>query len=232
MVSPDRRPPPDQGTPRPRPPAARDDQATYALAQEGTCEAAGNDHAAQVDDRVLTAVSGSRSPSARWGPAAGWHRSARRVNRWPGRRLRVGDPVAVQGNLARHHARWWLGRGIAQAGKTRGPASASRGSRLRGARTRARYSASSRGSLVIASSPQRRSARHRPKSHAPRTKATTRTGGPAGRERPVEPAACRYPGRWSAPAGRQGGGGTSMALSHLTASVLPAACGPPEPLRR
>ena len=62
----------------------------------------------------------------------------------------------------------WSARSCRQ-GKTRGPASASRGSRLRGARTRARYPASSRGSLVIASPPLRGSARHRPRSHVSET---------------------------------------------------------------
>ena len=52
---------------------------------------------------------------------------------------------------------------------TRGPASAFRGSRLRGARARARYSASPPGLSRTVSPSQRGSARHRPRSHAPGT---------------------------------------------------------------
>jgi hypothetical protein len=84
---------------------------------------------------------------------------------------------------------------------TRGPASASRGSRLRGARTRAPYSASPPGLSRTVSPSQRGSAHHRPRSHAPGTFGRP-PGGAAGWVRPIEPAACTYPGRrWSAPAG-------------------------------
>jgi len=69
---------------------------------------------------------------------------------------------------------------------TRGPASASRGSRLRGARVWSRCSASASSPLVMVSPPCRGSVRHGPRSR--------RTGRWA-RQPPLRGAACRIPGR-------------------------------------
>ena len=92
------------------------------LPRKGTREAAGSDHAAQRHDQRRRQYLAQHHQAPGPGPAVGWHRSPRCLNRrQTEQRLRVGDLWWSTGNLARHPARCRLEREVMQAGQDERP---------------------------------------------------------------------------------------------------------------